>query len=161
MCRCLSLSLSLSLSHTHTHTHTHTHRPQQRTPIPNFTLAGDWTSQKFLGSMEGAVLGGKLAAEVIVDKAMGVAPTAEKMIQARYIPPHTHTPHPTPTPTYTHTHTHPMYYTLHTICNLCTILYTFYTHHTLDTLFTVCRSQPQKKTTKKKRPKVAFYSFLL
>ena len=37
---------------------------QQRTPIPNFTLAGDWTSQKFLGSMEGAVLGGKLAAEV-------------------------------------------------------------------------------------------------
>ena len=47
-----------------THTHTHTHRPQQRTPIPNFTLAGDWTSQKFLGSMEGAVLGGKLAAEV-------------------------------------------------------------------------------------------------
>jgi len=56
-------------------------RPQQRTPIPNFTLAGDWTSQKFLGSMEGAVLGGKLAAEVIVDKAMGVAPKAEKKIQ--------------------------------------------------------------------------------
>ena len=38
-------------------------RPGQRTPIPNFTLAGDWTSQKFLGSMEGAVLAGKLAAE--------------------------------------------------------------------------------------------------
>lgn len=36
-------------------------RPQQRTPIPNFTLAGDWTSQKFLGSMEGAVLGGESA----------------------------------------------------------------------------------------------------
>jgi len=34
-------------------------------------LAGDWTSQKFLGSMEGAVLGGKLAAEVIVDKTLG------------------------------------------------------------------------------------------
>lgn len=30
------------------------YRPGQRTPIPNFTLAGDWTSQKFLGSMEGA-----------------------------------------------------------------------------------------------------------
>ena len=29
-------------------------RPSQRTPIPNFTLAGDWTHQKFLGSMEGA-----------------------------------------------------------------------------------------------------------
>jgi 15-cis-phytoene desaturase len=30
------------------------YRPSQRTPIPNFTLAGDYTSQKFLGSMEGA-----------------------------------------------------------------------------------------------------------
>jgi len=48
------------------------YRPSQTTPIPNFTLAGDWTSQKFLGSMEGAVLGGKLAAEVIVDKVNGV-----------------------------------------------------------------------------------------
>jgi len=41
------------------------YRPSQETPIKNFTLAGDWTSQKFLGSMEGAVLGGKLAAEVV------------------------------------------------------------------------------------------------
>lgn len=47
------------------------YRPSQETPIPNFTLAGDWTSQKFLGSMEGAVLGGKLAAEVVVDRAAG------------------------------------------------------------------------------------------
>ncbi|KAJ1406633.1 amine oxidase, partial [Ochromonadaceae sp. CCMP2298] len=30
------------------------YRPSQRTPVPNFTLAGDWTAQKFLGSMEGA-----------------------------------------------------------------------------------------------------------
>ena len=30
------------------------YRPGQRTPIPNFTMAGDWTSQKYLGSMEGA-----------------------------------------------------------------------------------------------------------
>ena len=29
-------------------------RPSQATPVRNFTLAGDWTSQKFLGSMEGA-----------------------------------------------------------------------------------------------------------
>ena len=36
----------------------------QETPIENLVLAGDWTSQKFLGSMEGAVLAGKLAAEV-------------------------------------------------------------------------------------------------
>merc|ERR1719215_1758754 len=47
------------------------YRPSQQTPIRNFTLAGDWTSQKFLGSMEGAVLGGKLAAEVVCDKAAG------------------------------------------------------------------------------------------
>jgi len=47
------------------------YRPSQETPIDNFVLAGDWTSQKFLGSMEGAVLGGKLAAEVIVDKTLG------------------------------------------------------------------------------------------
>jgi len=47
------------------------YRPSQETPIDNLVMAGDWTSQKFLGSMEGAILGGKLAAEVIVDKATG------------------------------------------------------------------------------------------
>ncbi|CAE8590177.1 unnamed protein product [Polarella glacialis] len=47
------------------------YRPSQETPIKNFTLAGDWTSQKFLGSMEGAILGGKLAAEVVSDRAAG------------------------------------------------------------------------------------------
>ena len=48
------------------------YRPSQKTPIPNFTLAGDYTSQKFLGSMEGAVLAGKLAAEVVAERAAGV-----------------------------------------------------------------------------------------
>ena len=56
-------------------------RPGQRTPIPNFTLGGDWTSQKFLGSMEGAVLGGKLAAEVVADRAAGIEPQPFKEIQ--------------------------------------------------------------------------------
>jgi 15-cis-phytoene desaturase len=51
------------------------YRPSQTTPISNLTLAGDWTSQKFLGSMEGAILGGKLAAEVVADKAVYGAPT--------------------------------------------------------------------------------------
>jgi len=46
-------------------------RPSQQTPLRNFVLAGDYTSQKFLGSMEGAVLSGKLAAEVIADSAAG------------------------------------------------------------------------------------------
>ena len=43
-------------------------RPSQSTPIRNFTLAGDFTSQKYLGSMEGAILSGKLASEVVDDR---------------------------------------------------------------------------------------------
>jgi len=57
------------------------YRPSQQTPIPNFTLAGDWTSQKFLGSMEGAVLAGKLAAEVVAERAAGVKVDRSKAIQ--------------------------------------------------------------------------------
>jgi len=57
------------------------YRPSQQTPIENFVLAGDWTSQKFLGSMEGAVLGGKLAAEVVAAKAKGVATKGLKDVQ--------------------------------------------------------------------------------
>lgn len=45
-------------------------RPLQKTPIPNFFLAGDFTLQKYLASMEGAVLSGKLAAKEIVDAAL-------------------------------------------------------------------------------------------
>jgi 15-cis-phytoene desaturase len=56
-------------------------RPGQQTPIDNFVLAGDYTSQKFLGSMEGAILGGKLAAEVIVDTALGKPTKPIKEIQ--------------------------------------------------------------------------------
>lgn len=56
-------------------------RPSQQSPIPNFTLAGDWTSQKFLGSMEGAVLGGKLAAEVVSKKAKGMELAGIKEVQ--------------------------------------------------------------------------------
>lgn len=61
------------------------YRPSQVTPIPHFTMAGDWTSQKFLGSMEGAVLGGKLAAEVIAKRAMGMEPGTDKVIQDHII----------------------------------------------------------------------------
>lgn len=46
-------------------------RPSQQSPIENFVMAGDFASQKYLGSMEGAVLSGKLAAEVICDKSSG------------------------------------------------------------------------------------------
>ena len=40
-------------------------RPTQKTPIPNFYMAGDYTLQRYLASMEGAVLSGKLCAEAV------------------------------------------------------------------------------------------------
>jgi len=57
------------------------YRPSQETPIPHFTMAGDWTSQKYLGSMEGAILGGKLAAEVIADRVVGNPTKGVKVVQ--------------------------------------------------------------------------------
>ena len=59
-------------------------RPSQNTPVKNFTLAGDFTYQKFLGSMEGAVLSGKLAAEVVADKMAGREAKPVKEVVARY-----------------------------------------------------------------------------
>lgn len=41
-------------------------RPLQRSPIKGFYLAGDYTKQKYLASMEGAVLSGKLCAQAIL-----------------------------------------------------------------------------------------------
>ncbi|MBE9038886.1 15-cis-phytoene desaturase [aff. Roholtiella sp. LEGE 12411] len=41
------------------------YRPAQITPIANFFLAGSYTMQRYLGSMEGAVLSGKLTAQAI------------------------------------------------------------------------------------------------
>ena len=60
------------------------YRPSQRTPIPNLTLCGCFTSQKFLGSMEGAVLAGKLAAEVVASRAVG-APTQDLKEVQRHV----------------------------------------------------------------------------
>jgi len=61
------------------------YRPSQTTPIPSLTLAGCYTSQKFLGSMEGATLSGKLAAEVIANRAKGNADLPVKEIQQHII----------------------------------------------------------------------------
>ncbi len=44
---------------------TQSYKPTQKTPINNFYLAGSYTKQEYLGSMEGAVLSGKLAAKAI------------------------------------------------------------------------------------------------
>ena len=42
-------------------------RPDQRSPIANFYLAGDYTMQRYLASMEGAILSGKQAAQAIAE----------------------------------------------------------------------------------------------
>ena len=42
-------------------------RPDQRSPISNFFIAGDFTKQKYLASMEGAVLSGQLAAKSLAE----------------------------------------------------------------------------------------------
>ncbi|MBD2103859.1 15-cis-phytoene desaturase [Leptolyngbya sp. FACHB-261] len=49
-------------------------RPSQVTPIANFFLAGSYTAQRYLGSMEGAVLSGKLTAQAIAPATATTAP---------------------------------------------------------------------------------------
>lgn len=56
-------------------------RPTQRTPIPNFFLAGDFTKQMYLASMEGAVLSGKLAATE-VGSCLTRTPVQEKVMSS-------------------------------------------------------------------------------
>ncbi|CAM9541346.1 unnamed protein product [Discosporangium mesarthrocarpum] len=46
------------------------YRPVQTSPIPNFFLAGCYTKQKYLASMEGATFSGKLAAEALCENAL-------------------------------------------------------------------------------------------
>ncbi len=52
-------------------------RPDQVTPIENFFLAGSYTMQRYLGSMEGAVLSGKLAAQAVSRQLSGNTSDAE------------------------------------------------------------------------------------
>lgn len=49
------------------------HRPLQTTPVSNFFLAGDYTSQRYLASMEGAILSGKQVAEAVLARDEGRA----------------------------------------------------------------------------------------
>jgi uncharacterized protein with NAD-binding domain and iron-sulfur cluster len=44
-------------------------RPTQRTPIANLALAGDYTQQDYMASMEGAVRSGHLAARALIEQA--------------------------------------------------------------------------------------------
>lgn len=52
------------------------YRPSQVTPIANFFLTGDYTMQRYLASMEGAVLSGKLTAQAI-ERALPIAKSAQ------------------------------------------------------------------------------------
>ncbi|WP_448515518.1 FAD-dependent oxidoreductase, partial [Parathermosynechococcus lividus] len=42
------------------------YRPPQKTPIPNFFLAGSYTQQDYIDSMEGATMSGRQAAQAIL-----------------------------------------------------------------------------------------------
>ena len=44
------------------------YRPNQKTPIKNFFLAGSYTNQDYIDSMEGATMSGHLAAAAILEK---------------------------------------------------------------------------------------------
>ncbi|MBW4633098.1 MAG: 9,9'-di-cis-zeta-carotene desaturase [Iphinoe sp. HA4291-MV1] len=43
------------------------YRPRQKTPISNFFLAGSYTQQDYIDSMEGATISGRLAAKAILE----------------------------------------------------------------------------------------------
>lgn len=49
------------------------YRPDQRTPIANFFLAGSYTKQDYIDSMEGATMSGRLAAAAILDRPVQLA----------------------------------------------------------------------------------------
>jgi 15-cis-phytoene desaturase len=49
-------------------------RPPQATPIEGLTLAGDYTQQKYIATMEGAVVSGRLAACAVENAAARQAP---------------------------------------------------------------------------------------
>ena len=51
-------------------------RPDQRTPVRNFFLAGSYTRQDYIDSMEGATMSGRLAAAAILDRPVVLAGNA-------------------------------------------------------------------------------------
>ena len=52
------------------------YRPAQRTPVANFFLAGSYTRQDYIDSMEGATMSGRLAAAAILDRPVTLASNA-------------------------------------------------------------------------------------
>ncbi|MCP9835522.1 MULTISPECIES: 9,9'-di-cis-zeta-carotene desaturase [unclassified Cyanobium] len=51
-------------------------RPDQRTPVANFFLAGSYTRQDYIDSMEGATMSGRLAAAAILNQPVALATCA-------------------------------------------------------------------------------------
>ncbi|MEY4431515.1 MAG: 9,9-di-cis-zeta-carotene desaturase [Cyanobacteriota bacterium] len=52
------------------------YRPDQRTPVGNFFLAGSYTKQDYIDSMEGATMSGRLAAAAILGRPVELASNA-------------------------------------------------------------------------------------
>ena len=52
------------------------YRPEQRTPVANFFLAGSYTRQDYIDSMEGATMSGRLAAAAILGRQAELASNA-------------------------------------------------------------------------------------
>jgi zeta-carotene desaturase len=52
------------------------YRPDQRTPVANFFLAGSYTRQDYIDSMEGATMSGRLAAAAILGRQAQLASNA-------------------------------------------------------------------------------------
>ena len=50
------------------------YRPAQKTPVSNFFLAGSYTQQDYIDSMEGATLSGKQAAKAVLETAAKLKP---------------------------------------------------------------------------------------
>ena len=48
-------------------------RPDQKTPVPNFFLAGSYTKQDYIDSMEGATLSGRQCAAAVLEAAPALA----------------------------------------------------------------------------------------
>ena len=57
-------------------------RPSQRTPIPNLALAGDYTQQDYMASMEGAVRSGHRAAKALLQGTRGQRGTGNVTISS-------------------------------------------------------------------------------
>ncbi|MFZ9620510.1 MAG: FAD-dependent oxidoreductase, partial [Prochlorococcaceae cyanobacterium] len=52
------------------------YRPDQRTPVSNFYLAGSYTKQDYIDSMEGATMSGRLAAAAMLNRPVALASNA-------------------------------------------------------------------------------------